>query len=273
MKFIKMHGNGNDFIVIEDFHNNLLKRGEEIAKKLCDRHYGIGGDGLILVSNSKIADIKMDIFNGDGSYASMCGNGIRCFAKYVYNEGICKKDIIKIETGDGIKYAMINVRNGEVTDITINMGMHSFDPKEIPVLCDEEVINKSIVVNGKTYNITSLFMGVPHTVIFGNLEEFDVIEGSYIEKLNLFPKGTNVNFCEVLSKDRIKVKTWERGPGITLACGTGSCASVIVANKVGLVDSRVQVDLPGGTLFIEITPNGTMMTGPAEIVYNGEIDL
>ncbi|MEW9093678.1 MAG: diaminopimelate epimerase [Clostridiaceae bacterium] len=273
MRFVKMHGNGNDFILIEDFHKNLLKRGEEIAKKLCDRHYGIGGDGLILISGSEVADIKMDIFNTDGSYASMCGNGIRCLAKNIYIEGICNKDRIKIETGDGVKEAILELKNGEVTDITINMGMHSFDPKQVPVLSTEEVINKSIKVNERIYNITSLFMGVPHTVIFGNMEDFDILEGGYIEKLSLFPQGTNVNFCEILSRDRIKVKTWERGAGITLACGTGSCASVIAANKVGLVDSRVQVDLPGGVLFIEITSDGIMMTGPAEIIYKGEINL
>ncbi|GAA0723864.1 diaminopimelate epimerase [Clostridium malenominatum] len=263
MKFTKMHGNGNDFIVIEDFDNGLLGKEKDLSKRLCNRNFGIGGDGLILLRNSNMADIKMDIFNADGSYASMCGNGIRCFAKYVYSEGICLKNPIAIETGDGVKEAVLKIEEKTIADITINMGKPSFH---------SEIINRELVVEGKKYTITAFHMGVPHAVIFGISDDYDVCEGRAIEKHSIFPNRTNVNFCEVINKNEIKVKTWERGAGSTLACGTGSCASVIAANKMGLVDKEVQVYLPGGSLKINITPEGIMMTGPAEIVFKGEID-
>ena len=273
MKFTKMHGNGNDFIVLEDFTNDLLNKEKGLSQKLCNRNYGIGGDGILLVRKSDVADVKMDIFNGDGSFASMCGNGIRCFTKYVYEEGICNTNPMRIETGDGIKKALLNIEDGKVIDITINMGQPSFNPQDIPVKSDETIINKSLTVEGKNYSITSLHMGVPHTVIFGEINNYDILEGRLIEKHSMFPRGTNVNFCEVKNKKEIKVKTWERGAGPTLACGTGSCASVIAANKIGLVEDKVLVHLPGGMLTIEITPEGIMMTGSAEVVFKGEIIL
>ncbi|PRR78773.1 Diaminopimelate epimerase [Clostridium liquoris] len=271
MYFTKMQGNGNDFIVIEDLNDVYLNREKELAIKLCDRHFGIGGDGLLLVRKSNISQVQMVIINADGSYASMCGNGIRCFAKYVYDKGIVKDKTMKIETGDGIKEATLDIEENKVKNITISMGNSSFNPKDIPANSKNEIIKETIEVEGNTYEITSMLMGVPHTVIFGKLDSFHILEGSLIERYELFPKGTNVNFCEIVNKDKIKVKTWERGAGPTLACGTGSCASVIAANKLGLINSKAEVELPGGILYIEITHAGVLMTGPAEVVFSGEI--
>jgi diaminopimelate epimerase len=269
LNFTKMQGTGNDFIVIEDFddkYDNL----EELARKLCDRHFGIGADGILIVRKSAKADIQMIIINADGSYASMCGNGIRCFAKYIWEKKYVQGDNIRIETGDGIKLANIRVKDGKAEGITINMGKYNFEPKSIPALGEEEIINTKLNVNNKEYYITSMFMGVPHTVVFGKLQDYEVEEGKLIERDSLFPKKTNVNFCEVVRRDMISVKTWERGAGPTLACGTGSCASVVAANKLGYIDPKATVQVPGGLLNIEIVGEEVLMTGPAEIVFKGE---
>jgi diaminopimelate epimerase len=267
-----MQGNGNDFIVIEDFDNNIKNEGS-LAKKLCDRKFGIGGDGILIVRNSSVAQIQMVIINSDGSYAAMCGNGIRCFAKYVYEKGFVDKTVMDIETGDGIKRAFLTLEDNKVTSITINMGIQSFKPELIPAEAEHELINKKVIINDKEYEITSLLMGVPHTVIIGQLNKFDVEEGKFIEKYSIFPKGTNVNFCEVINDKQINVKTWERGAGPTLACGTGSCAAVVAANKLGLVDKKVEVIIPGGSLLVEIKNDGVYMTGPAIVSFWGECHL
>lgn len=276
MKFAKMHGNGNDFIVIEDRNNNFIGYENELARKLCDRHFGVGGDGILIVRDSSIADTKMVIINADGSYASMCGNGIRCFAKYVYENSIVKKDIISIETGDGIKEARIiselDVEDNSVKSVTINMGISSFSPWKIPARENNEIIKYKISTCEKEYCINSLLMGVPHTVIIGKLSDYNVEEGKHIEHLDLFPEGTNVNFCEIVDKNNINVKTWERGAGATLACGTGCCASVAVCYKLGLTGNSVKVQVPGGALHVKITEQGIMMTGPAVVSFIGEIE-
>lgn len=269
MKFTKMHGNGNDFIVIEDLKNNISDIGK-LANKLCNRNFGIGADGILIVRRSTEADIQMEIINSDGSYAAMCGNGIRCFAKYVYEKMLVNKHIIDIETGDGIKRAFLSIAENKVESVTINMGLPNFNPKIIPAKADKEIINSRLVANNKEYEITSLLMGVPHTVIIGELDSFEVQEGKYIEKHVTFPKGTNVNFCEVINKHEVKVMTWERGAGPTLACGTGSCASVVAANRLGLVDEKVKVWIPGGSLVVELTRDGVLMTGPAVVTFSGE---
>ncbi|MCY6483734.1 diaminopimelate epimerase [Clostridium aestuarii] len=271
MKFTKMHGTGNDFIVIEDLDEELKEKESELSKKLCHRRFGIGGDGVLVVRKSNIADVKMEIINSDGSYAEMCGNGIRCFARYVYDKSIIKKDIINIETGDGVKIAYLQLEDNQVVGIKINMGKYSLEPKNIPVKSEEKVINKDIIINKNEYKITSMFMGVPHTVIMCKLEEHDIEEGKFIEQCDFFEQGTNVNFCEVVDKNTIKVKTWERGAGPTLACGTGSCSCVIACNLFGYTNSSVRVIVPGGELKIQYLPEKVFMTGPAEIVYEGEI--
>ena len=273
MNFTKMHGTGNDFIVIEDLDGALEIKQDEIAKKLCERRFSIGADGVLFVRKSSIADIRMEIINADGSYAAMCGNGIRCFAKYVFDSGIAKGDSIRIETGDGIKVAHLDIVDSEVNNITINMGNYSLKPKDIPANVEEEIVNKIINVNGKDYKATSMLMGVPHTVIMCNLDEVDVEEGKYIEKYSIYTQGTNVNFCEVLDSTTIKVKTWERGAGPTLACGTGSCAAVIAANILDYTESGVKVIVPGGVLYIKIQDKEVLMTGPAVTVYEGKIEI
>ncbi|WP_125152235.1 diaminopimelate epimerase [Clostridium rectalis] len=272
MKFTKMHGAGNDFIVIEDMFELYLNKESVMAKKLCHRHFSIGADGVLFVRKSNIADIQMVIINADGSYATMCGNGIRCFAKYVYESKLINKEIIEIETGDGIKKAYLKVIEGKVHSITINMGSFSFNPKDIPVNSSEEIINKKICIDHKEYKITSVFMGVPHTVVFGRLDDFNILEGSFIENYSMFPEGTNVNFCEIVDEDKIKVKTFERGAGETLACGTGSCATVVIANRLGFIRSNVKVKVPGGTLYVEVVKKQVFMTGSADIIFTGEID-
>ena len=268
INFTKMQGTGNDFIVIEDFegkYDNL----EKLAKKLCDRHFGIGADGILIVRKSNIADIQMIIINADGSYASMCGNGIRCFAKYIWEKEYVQEDNIKIETGDGVKVASICIKDGKAESITINMGKYNFNPKSIPAIASEEIINKKLEINHREYYITSMFMGVPHTIVFGKLEDYEVEEGKCIERDSLFPEKTNVNFCEIVKKDMIRVKTWERGAGPTLACGTGSCASVVAANRMGYIEEKATVQVPGGLLNIEIVKDEVLMTGPAEITFEG----
>ncbi|AJA47943.1 diaminopimelate epimerase [Clostridium pasteurianum DSM 525 = ATCC 6013] len=274
MNFVKMQGTGNDFVVLEDGDNKFLNRESDIAKIICDRHFGIGADGILLIRNSDVADVEMVIINSDGSYAAMCGNGIRCFAKYVYDEGVMKKQKISIKTGDGIKIAEIIDENGKAKGIKINMGSPSFISKDIPANVDKEIINYDVNINNKTYKLNSMLMGVPHTVILGKLNDFDVKEGSFIEKYKeLFPEGTNVNFCEVEDRENIKVKTWERGAGATLACGTGCCASAVACNKLGFTDKKVKVSVPGGNLEVEICDEAVYMIGGAEITFRGETDL
>lgn len=272
MKFLKLQGTGNDFIVIDDRENKYKGKEDELAKKLCHRNFGIGGDGILFVRKSLVAEIQMVIINADGSYASMCGNGIRCFARFVYDQGILKSSIMKIETGDGIKTAEIFIEAGNVTGVKINMGSPSFNPNSFFSNSKDEIINKKLNENNKEYLITTMQMGVPHTVIFGKLDEFDINEGKSIEKNQLFSKGTNVNFCEVIDKTTIKVKTWERGAGPTLACGTGSCACVVASKRLGLTGDSVKVLVPGGDLFIEIQGDEVFMTGPAEHCFSGEFD-
>lgn len=270
MKFTKMHGNGNDFIVIEDLNNTIGDDGK-VASTLCHRNFGIGGDGILIVRKSTIADIQMVIINSDGSYAAMCGNGIRCFAKYVWENKLVNKTNMKIETGDGIKIAHLTIKDNKVLEVTINMGLPSFVLNEIPAIWHKELVDEKVLINNKEYTISTLLMGVPHTVVFGPLSKVNVEEGKYIEKHSIFPKGTNVNFCEVLSVDEISVKTWERGAGPTLACGTGSCAAVVMANKLNLANKKVKVNIPGGSLIIELKEDGVYMTGPATTTFIGEL--
>ncbi len=272
LNFTKMQGTGNDFIIIEDF-DSKYENLEGLARKLCDRHFGIGADGILIVRKSNIADIQMIIINTDGSYASMCGNGIRCFAKYIWEKKYVKGENIKIETGDGIKLANICVKNGKAEGVTISMGKYNFAPGSIPALIEEEIVNKKFEANNKEYYITSMFMGVPHTIVFGKLQDYEVEEGRFIECNSLFPEKTNVNFCEIVRRDMISVKTWERGAGPTLACGTGSCAAVVAANRLGHIDKKVRVQVPGGFLNIEIVEDEVLMTGPAEITYEGTFFL
>lgn len=272
LDFIKMEGAGNNFIVFSDIENKYSDL-SSLAIRLCDRNFGVGGDGILVARSCEEADIEMIIINADGSYASMCGNGIRCFARFVYENGLVKKKKFNVLTGDGIKVCNLIFNNKEFVGVKINMGHGNFKPDSIPVISTDEVIQKNIEVNNKSYIINSIHLGVPHTVIHTEEGKFKVNEGAAIERYGLFPEGTNVNFCRIVNKEEINVDTWERGAGPTLACGTGCCASVVISNRLGLVDKKVKVVAPGGTLYIEIEDSGVMMTGPAKNVFNGSIRL
>ncbi|MPQ44636.1 diaminopimelate epimerase [Clostridium tarantellae] len=268
MNFAKMQGNGNDFIIVEDFDNKLQGKESELAKHVCHRKFGIGADGLLIVRLTDKADIEMIIINSDGSYAAMCGNGIRCFIKYAFEKKIVTKEKINVLTGAGIKTISLKTKDGKVNSISVNMGQANFNPNAIPVKSNEEIINKEILANNKVYKITSLLMNIPHTVIFEE-DNTNITEGNEIEKHPLFPEKTNVNFCKVINKSIIEVRTWERGAGATLGCGTGNCASAVVCNKLGFVDNKVKVITPGGSLWVHIKGDGVYMIGDAKFICEG----
>lgn len=274
MLFSKMHGLGNDFIVIDN-RNNGIKNLEEMAKELCDRHFGIGADGILIVTDSSLADIKMSIINSDGSIAEMCGNGIRCFCKYVYEKGIVNKRIMEVETLAGIMKAELMLKNSSVINIKVNMGIPILDKNLIPYSGDGDNLNYMIEANGTSYNASTLLLGVPHTIVYvDRINKNEVIEnGMIIENMNIFPKKTNVNFVNVINRSKIEVRTYERGAGYTLACGTGTCASVVASFLLGKTNNSVEAVLFGGQLYIEYIDGEVFMTGPAELVYTGEIEV
>ncbi len=274
MKFNKMQGAGNDFILLDGIRNTYEDY-STMAKQLCNRRYGIGGDGLMIAEKSDVADIKMVYYNSDGSKGEMCGNGIRCFSKFVYEEELVNTDEIKIETGDGVKTAYLTVDNDVVKEVTIYMGIARMSPKEIPVsLNTERVLNEKISIKGKELEYSAVLIGVPHAVIIeDDLEKVDINSiGEEMEKHSLFPKRINVNFIEILERNKIKIKTWERGAGRTLACGTGSCSGAYIANLLGMVDEEVIVETEGGILKIKIIGDEVFMTGSAETTFKGEIE-
>lgn len=273
MKFYKMQGAGNDFVFVEDFEYNI-KDECGLAEKLCDRHFGIGADGLVIVRKSEKADSKMVIINADGSRANMCGNAIRCFGKYVYEHKIIEGTDFSVETGDGVKNIQIILEDEKVKYVRVYMGKPSYEAKDIPLQGIDNIIDKAIEVKGKTYKMTTALVGVPHTVIFEDKEEYNVLEdGPSIEKFDYFKEGTNVNFVKVIDDTHIRVNTWERGAGATLACGTGCSASVVIAKRLGRVDANKEifVKAPGGELVIEVNGDDVYMKGPAEVSFTGEV--
>jgi len=271
-----MHGLGNDFIFFENPDNTEIDY-SSLAIKLCHRQLGIGADGIIAVLPSKVADLRMRIINADGSEANMCGNAIRCYAKYAWERGLVKSKTFRIETFAGIIIPEVITRNGKVGSVRVNMGAPDLRRAAIPMLGDEPAaINVMLPLGESEINITSILMGVPHTMIFvDNLDSVDVKEfGPTIEKHPLFPKGTNVNFVEVVNRDRVKLRTWERGAGATLACGTGSCATAVASILNEYTDRSVTIELQYGELLIEWAEDGTVfMTGPAEESFTGETNL
>jgi diaminopimelate epimerase len=274
MRFTKMHGLGNDFIMIDCFEKTV-DQPEALSIKMCDRRFGVGGDGLVLILPSDKADFKMRIFNPDGTEPEMCGNAIRCFAKYVYEKGLTQKTEITVETLAGILKPKIELVNQFVDNITVNMGPPRLKPEEIPFEgkdIKDKVVNYPLDVDGKIYNITCVSMGNPHCVIFvENLDGINIEElGKKIEHHKYFPRKTNVEFIEVIDKGRIKLKVWERGAGATLACGTGACASVVAGVLNDITDAQVNVELPGGKLFIQWKSDAVYMSGPALEVFKGE---
>jgi diaminopimelate epimerase len=274
-RFHKMHGLGNDFIMLENPDVPQAKL-PGLAQKLCNRHQGIGADGIILILPSEKADIRMKIINSDGSEADMCGNGIRCFAKYVFENKIIGKRIFKIETPAGIMIPELLIENGLVAAVKVNMGAPEFKRSAIPMTGNDiDALDHEISIREQKIKATSLLMGVPHTMIFvKNVEATDIAGiGESIEKHQDFPKGTNVNFVEIINENEIKIRTWERGAGQTLACGTGSCASVVASSLNHKTGKNVTVHLKHGDLLIELKDDAVYMTGPATYVYSGEIEI
>jgi len=274
MNFTKMHGLGNDFIFFENLAS-IDTNYSAMAIKLCHRQLGIGADGIIAVLPSDVADLRMRIINADGSEANMCGNAIRCFGRYAWERGLVKSKTFRIETFAGIIIPEVITQNDRVVSVRVNMGKPNTERVFIPMLGDEkEAIRVPVWIENQQFFLTSLLMGVPHTIVFvDDVDTIDVIQiGSVIEKHALFPKGTNVNFVEVISRENIKVRTWERGAGATLACGTGCCASAVASIINHYTDRKVTVELQYGQLEIEWAEDGTVyMTGPAEESFTGEI--
>ena len=275
IKFTKMQGLGNDYVYIDAINQDIEKE-SELALFVSDRHYGIGSDGLILICRSKIADFKMKMFNPDGSEAEMCGNGIRCVGKFVYDNGLTQKTLITIETLAGIKKLKLNLENGEVKNVKVDMGEPILEAEKIPVCSDEKIIkNFKINVEDMEFNITAVSMGNPHAVVFiKNIEKFNVEKyGKQIENNILFPKRTNVEFVEIINKEKVKMRVWERGTGETLACGTGACATVVAGVLNNFIERKANVELLGGILEIEWNKedNHIYMTGEAKTVFEGEL--
>ena len=275
IKFTKMHGLGNDYVYMDAIHQHIEKE-SSLAQFVSNRHFGIGSDGLILICKSDVADFKMRMFNADGSEAEMCGNGIRCVGKFVYDKGLTNKTQVTIETLAGIKILQLNVENGKVKTVKVDMGEPILEPKKIPVISEEKPVrNLELKAEDKKFKFTCVSMGNPHAItIVDNTKEFDVERyGKQLEIDKAFPNKTNVEFIEIVDKNHIKMRVWERGSGETLACGTGACASVVACVLNKLTENIVNVELLGGTLEIEWNreDNHVYMTGPAVTVFEGEL--
>lgn len=277
MEFTKMHGIGNDYVYVNCF-KETVDNPSEVAIKVSDRHFGIGSDGLILIKPSDVADGKMEMYNADGSQGAMCGNGIRCVAKYMYDYGITDKTSISVETKSGIKYLDLNLKNGKVDTVKVNMGAPILKASEIPVLSEkEQVINEPVMVDGKEWKITCVSMGNPHAVTY--IEDVKNLEiekiGPKFENHEIFPDRVNTEFVHVMNRNTVEMRVWERGSGETYACGTGACAVAVASILNGLTEDEVTVKLLGGDLkiFWDREKNRVYMTGTATKVFDGEIDL
>ncbi|WP_026760969.1 diaminopimelate epimerase [Selenomonas ruminantium] len=276
-KFTKWQGCGNDFVLFDCLQDDIEDYAS-VARKVCDRHYGVGADGILVVLPSAQADFRMRIFNTDGSEAEMCGNGIRCFARYLYDFGLTKETRFTVETGAGILVPEIVLEGGQVKGIKVDMGEPHLLGEEIPVVGFDgsKVIDKSMSVDGQEYHFTAVSMGNPHCVIFvDDAENFPIYElGHKFETHELFPKKTNTEFVEVKDCQHVRMRVWERGAAVTLACGTGSCATVVAGILNGKLDreAATEVELDGGKLSIHwANDNHVFMTGPAELVFSGEL--
>ena len=275
MKFTKMQGIGNDYVYVNCLQETI-ENPSELAKKISDRHYGVGSDGLIMINPSDKADFEMEMYNADGSRGEMCGNGIRCVAKYVYDYGLTDKTSISVETLAGIKYLDLTVEDGKVVLVKVDMGKPMLRPEEVPVVSEkEEVIDEPITVDGQDYRMTCVSMGNPHAVVFidQDVKEFPLeTVGVKFENHERFPKRVNTEFVNVLDRHTAQMRVWERGSGETLACGTGACAVAVACALNGLMEDEVTVKLLGGDLQIkwDREKNTVYMTGPAEVVFDGE---
>lgn len=277
MKFTKMHGLGNDYVYVNCFTEEA-KEPAALAKLLSDRHKGIGSDGLILIGPSKKADFRMQMYNADGSVGEMCGNGIRCLAKYVYEHGMTAQKILSVETKAGIRKLELATDKGIVSRVRVDMGSPILKADRIPIISDKEmVINEPILVNRMEYQMTGVSMGNPHVVVYvRNVNGMDVRWlGPRFEYHGRFPKRINTEFAEVIDRNTVKVRVWERGAGETMACGTGACAVAVAGVLNDLTERTVTVKLLGGDLTIEWeeSSNTVYMTGPADTVFDGEINI
>ena len=277
MKFTKMHGIGNNYVYVNCF-KETVEHPSEMAIKVSDRHFGIGSDGLILIKPSEVADGKMEMYNADGSQGAMCGNGIRCVAKYMYDYGITDKTSISVETKSGIKYLDLTIKDGKVDTVKVNMGTPILKAVDIPVRSEKEkVIDEPVMVDGKEWKITCVSMGNPHAITYiddvKNLEIEKI--GPKFENHEIFPDRVNTEFVRVIDRNTVEMRVWERGSGETLACGTGACAVAVSSILNGLTEEEVTVKLLGGDLkiFWDRTENKVYMTGSATTVFDGEIDL
>lgn len=278
MRFTKMHGLGNDYVYVNCF-KEVVENPAEVSRKVSDRHFGIGSDGLILIKPSDKADFRMDMYNADGSQAEMCGNGIRCVGKYVYDYGLTDKGHVSVETLAGIKYLDFQIEDGKVAMVTVDMGAPELTAEKVPVVSDnEQVINENILVDGKEWAMTCVSMGNPHCIVFIEepVKDFPLEKiGPQFENHVRFPKRVNTEFIEVLDRKTANMRVWERGSGETMACGTGACASAVAAVLCGHMDDELTLHLLGGDLMIrwDREQNKVYMTGPATVVFDGDIDL
>ena len=281
-EFVKMHGTGNDYVYVDCFKYEIDDP-EELAVKISDRHFGIGSDGLILVCPSDVADAKMRMFNADGSEGKMCGNGVRCVAKYVHDSGICSCNPLRIETLSGIKTIWLNLgEDGKVVSATVDMGAPVFEPSKIPVVSygDKPIIGRTVLVGGHNHNVTCVSMGNPHCVLFVpqnfDLWNFDIESaGPRFENDYIFPERVNTEFVSYIDETHLEMRVWERGSGETLACGTGTCATVVAACATGRCEKNtdVHVKVAGGELVVKYTGSTVYMTGGAVETFRGVIEI
>lgn len=277
MKFTKMQGLGNDYVYVNCFEEKI-ENPPAVARYVSDRHFGIGSDGLIMINPSEVADFEMEMYNADGSRGEMCGNGIRCVAKYVYDYGLTDKTQISVETLGGIKYLDLTVEDGKVVLVKVDMGKPELKSDLIPIISEnEKVIDEPIEVDGQVYHMTGVSMGNPHTVIYvDDVKNLDLEKiGPKFENHERFPKRINTEFVHCIDRNTVEMRVWERGSGETLACGTGACAVAVASILNNLTDTRVTVKLLGGDLQIEWDreKNHVFMTGPAKAVFDGVIDI
>ena len=277
MKFTKMQGLGNDYVYMDAIHQKVDNKAS-LARFVSDRHFGVGADGLILICKSDVADFKMRMFNADGTEAEMCGNGIRCVGKYVYDKGFTDKTTITIETFAGIKILELHTKNGKVETVKVDMGEPILDPNEIPVISAEEPVkNLELEAEGKKFKFSCVSMGNPHAITeVEDLQNFDVEKyGKVLELNKVFPFKANIEFVQIIDKKHIKMRVWERGTGETLACGTGACGVAVACFLKGKTERNVELELLGGKLNIEWNEkdNHVYMTGPAVTVFEGVLDF
>lgn len=277
MKFTKMQGLGNDYVYVNCMEQ-MVEDAAETARRVSDRHFGIGSDGLILICPSDKADFEMRMYNADGSRGEMCGNGIRCVGKYVYDYGLTDKTSLSVETLGGIKHLFLEVEDGKVSLVKVDMGPAILEPEKIPVTAEgSRVVDEPLQVDGKTFRMTCVSMGNPHAVIYvDDVQGMDLEKtGPSFENHERFPNRINTEFAHVLDRNTVEMRVWERGSGETLACGTGACAVAVASILNGYTENQVTVRLLGGDLKIEWDreANKVYMTGPAEVVFDGEIRL